>query len=136
MQHAIIRKRLYQTNLISVFDKVSDVLDKGNAVDLLYLQFIKIWYGTSWEINSEMSEDEDPYKNCEVTKELVKERKGSSAGRRWLGKFLRFGHGSHAFSDDDRLKLRSELTLRGSIISVQKHCNITQGIVRIGLTVM
>lgn len=52
VQHAIIRKRLYQTNLISVFDKVSDVLDKGNAVDLFYLHFIKIWDGTSWEIIS------------------------------------------------------------------------------------
>lgn len=51
--------RLYQTNLISVFDKVSDVLDKGNAVDLLYLHFIKTWYGTSWEIISQMSKDED-----------------------------------------------------------------------------
>lgn len=59
MQHAIIRMRLYQTNLISVFDKVSDVLDKGNAVDLLYLHFIKTWYGTSWEIISQMSKDED-----------------------------------------------------------------------------
>lgn len=57
-------------------------------------------------------------------------------GRRWLGKFLRFGHGSLAFKDGDTPKLRSESTLRGSIINVQKHLNITQGIVRIGLTVM
>lgn len=37
VQYAIIKKRLCQTNSISVFDKVTDVLDKGKVVDLLYL---------------------------------------------------------------------------------------------------
>ncbi|CAM4576291.1 unnamed protein product [Caretta caretta] len=30
-----------QTNLISFFEKVTDFLDKGNAVDLIYLDFSK-----------------------------------------------------------------------------------------------
>lgn len=52
MQYAIIKKRLWQTTSIPVFDKVTDVLDKGKVVDLLYLYFIKIWYGATWEITS------------------------------------------------------------------------------------
>ncbi|CAM4559628.1 unnamed protein product [Caretta caretta] len=32
-----------QTNLISFFEKVTDFLDKGNAVDLIYLDFSKVF---------------------------------------------------------------------------------------------
>ncbi|CAM5168924.1 unnamed protein product [Eretmochelys imbricata] len=41
IQHGFIKGRLCQTNLISFFEKVTDFLDKGNAVDLIYLDFSK-----------------------------------------------------------------------------------------------
>ncbi|CAM4564916.1 unnamed protein product [Lepidochelys kempii] len=41
IQHGFTKDRLCQTNLISFFEKVTDFLDKGNAVDLIYLDFSK-----------------------------------------------------------------------------------------------
>ncbi|CAM5087852.1 unnamed protein product [Natator depressus] len=41
IQHGFTKGRSCQTNLISFFDKVIDFLDKGNAVDLIYLDFSK-----------------------------------------------------------------------------------------------
>ncbi|CAM5165724.1 unnamed protein product [Natator depressus] len=41
IQHGFTKGRLCQTNLISFFEKVTDFLDKGNAVDLIYLDFSK-----------------------------------------------------------------------------------------------
>ncbi|CAM4416902.1 unnamed protein product [Lepidochelys kempii] len=41
IQHGFTKCRSCQTNLISFFEKVTDFLDKGNAVDLIYLDFRK-----------------------------------------------------------------------------------------------
>uniref|UniRef100_K7F1X3 Reverse transcriptase domain-containing protein n=1 Tax=Pelodiscus sinensis TaxID=13735 RepID=K7F1X3_PELSI len=41
LQHGFTKGRSCQTNLISFFEKVTDFLDKGNAVDLIYLDFSK-----------------------------------------------------------------------------------------------
>ncbi|CAM4614994.1 unnamed protein product [Caretta caretta] len=41
IQHGFTKGRSCQTNLISSFEKVTDFLDKGNAVDLIYLDFSK-----------------------------------------------------------------------------------------------
>ncbi|CAM4321167.1 unnamed protein product [Caretta caretta] len=41
IQHGFTKGRSCQTNLISFFEKVTDSLDKGNAVDLIYLDFSK-----------------------------------------------------------------------------------------------
>ncbi|CAM4600964.1 unnamed protein product [Caretta caretta] len=41
IQHGFTKGRSCQTNLISSFEKVTDFLDKGNAVDLIYLNFSK-----------------------------------------------------------------------------------------------
>uniref|UniRef100_A0A452IU09 Reverse transcriptase domain-containing protein n=1 Tax=Gopherus agassizii TaxID=38772 RepID=A0A452IU09_9SAUR len=41
LQHGFTKSRSCQTNLISFFEKVTDYLDKGNAVDLIYLDFSK-----------------------------------------------------------------------------------------------
>uniref|UniRef100_A0A8C3FZL9 Reverse transcriptase domain-containing protein n=1 Tax=Chrysemys picta bellii TaxID=8478 RepID=A0A8C3FZL9_CHRPI len=41
LQHGFTKGRSCQTNLISFFEKVTDYLDKGNAVDLIYLDFSK-----------------------------------------------------------------------------------------------
>ncbi|CAM4667170.1 unnamed protein product [Lepidochelys kempii] len=41
IQHGFTKGRSCQTNLISFFEKVTDFLDKGNAVDLTYLDFRK-----------------------------------------------------------------------------------------------
>ncbi|CAM5151441.1 unnamed protein product [Natator depressus] len=41
MQHGFTKGRSCQTNLISFFEKLTDFLDKGNAVDLIYLDFSK-----------------------------------------------------------------------------------------------
>uniref|UniRef100_A0A452HPE5 Reverse transcriptase domain-containing protein n=1 Tax=Gopherus agassizii TaxID=38772 RepID=A0A452HPE5_9SAUR len=41
LQHGFIKGRSCQTNLISFFERVTDYLDKGNAVDLIYLDFSK-----------------------------------------------------------------------------------------------
>ncbi|CAM4605209.1 unnamed protein product [Lepidochelys olivacea] len=41
IQHGFTKGRSCQTNLIPFFEKVTDVLDKGNAVDLIYLDFSK-----------------------------------------------------------------------------------------------
>ncbi|CAM5139726.1 unnamed protein product [Natator depressus] len=41
IQHGFTKGRSCQTNLISFFEKVTDFLDKGNAVDLIYLDFSK-----------------------------------------------------------------------------------------------
>ncbi|CAM4595088.1 unnamed protein product [Lepidochelys kempii] len=41
IQHCFTKGRSCQTNLISFFEKVTDFLDKGNAVDLIYLDFSK-----------------------------------------------------------------------------------------------
>uniref|UniRef100_A0A8C3HCP4 BRCA1 associated RING domain 1 n=1 Tax=Chrysemys picta bellii TaxID=8478 RepID=A0A8C3HCP4_CHRPI len=38
LQHGFMKGRSCQMNLISFFEKVTDLLDKGNAVDLIYLQ--------------------------------------------------------------------------------------------------
>ncbi|CAM4571088.1 unnamed protein product [Caretta caretta] len=41
IQHGFTKGRLCQTNLVSFFEKVTDVLDKGNTVDQIYLDFSK-----------------------------------------------------------------------------------------------
>ncbi|CAM4590454.1 unnamed protein product [Lepidochelys kempii] len=41
IQHGLTKGRSCQTNLISFFENVTDFLDKGNAVDLIYLDFSK-----------------------------------------------------------------------------------------------
>ncbi|CAM4552508.1 unnamed protein product [Caretta caretta] len=41
IQHGFTKGRSCQTNLISFFETVTDFLDKGNAVDLIYLDFNK-----------------------------------------------------------------------------------------------
>ncbi|CAM4651613.1 unnamed protein product, partial [Lepidochelys olivacea] len=41
IQHGFTKGRSCQTKLISFFEKVTDFLDKGNAVDLIYLDFSK-----------------------------------------------------------------------------------------------
>ncbi|CAM5127154.1 unnamed protein product, partial [Natator depressus] len=41
IQHGFTKGRSCQTNLISFFEKVTDFLDKGNTVDLIYLDFSK-----------------------------------------------------------------------------------------------
>uniref|UniRef100_A0A452GZ21 Reverse transcriptase domain-containing protein n=1 Tax=Gopherus agassizii TaxID=38772 RepID=A0A452GZ21_9SAUR len=41
LQHGFTKGRSCQTNLISFFEKVTDYLDKGNAVDIIYLDFSK-----------------------------------------------------------------------------------------------
>ncbi|CAM4404676.1 unnamed protein product [Lepidochelys olivacea] len=41
IQNSFTKGRSCQTNLISFFEKVTDFLDKGNAVDLIYLDFSK-----------------------------------------------------------------------------------------------
>ncbi|CAM5116524.1 unnamed protein product [Natator depressus] len=41
IQHGFTKGRSCQTKLISFFEKVTDFLDKGNSVDLIYLDFIK-----------------------------------------------------------------------------------------------
>uniref|UniRef100_A0A674KC54 Reverse transcriptase domain-containing protein n=1 Tax=Terrapene triunguis TaxID=2587831 RepID=A0A674KC54_9SAUR len=41
LQHGFTKGRSCQTNLISFFEKVTVFLDKGNAVDLIYLDFSK-----------------------------------------------------------------------------------------------
>ncbi|CAM4563975.1 unnamed protein product [Caretta caretta] len=41
IQHGFTKGRSCQTNLISFFERVTDFLDKGNAVDLIYLDFSK-----------------------------------------------------------------------------------------------
>ncbi|CAM5074360.1 unnamed protein product [Natator depressus] len=41
IQHGFTKSRSCQTSLISFFEKVTDFLDKGNAVDLIYLDFSK-----------------------------------------------------------------------------------------------
>uniref|UniRef100_A0A8C3HAP4 Reverse transcriptase domain-containing protein n=1 Tax=Chrysemys picta bellii TaxID=8478 RepID=A0A8C3HAP4_CHRPI len=43
LQHGFTKGRSCQTNLISFFEKVTDFLDKGNAVDLIYLNFSKVF---------------------------------------------------------------------------------------------
>ncbi|CAM4380368.1 unnamed protein product [Caretta caretta] len=43
IQHGFTKGRSCQTNLISFFEKVTDFLDKGNAVDLIYLDFSKVF---------------------------------------------------------------------------------------------
>ncbi|CAM4707266.1 unnamed protein product [Lepidochelys kempii] len=43
IQHGFTKGRSCQTNLISFFEKVTDFLDKGNAVDLIYLNFSKVF---------------------------------------------------------------------------------------------
>ncbi|CAM5112852.1 unnamed protein product [Eretmochelys imbricata] len=41
IQHGFTKGRSCQTNLISFFEKVTDFVDKGNTVDLIYLDFSK-----------------------------------------------------------------------------------------------
>ncbi|CAM5123271.1 unnamed protein product, partial [Eretmochelys imbricata] len=41
IQHGFTKGRLCQTNLISFFEKVTEFVDKRNAVDLIYLDFSK-----------------------------------------------------------------------------------------------
>ncbi|CAM5100391.1 unnamed protein product [Eretmochelys imbricata] len=41
IQHGFTKGRSCQTNLISFFEKVTDFLNKGNTVDLIYLDFSK-----------------------------------------------------------------------------------------------
>ncbi|CAM4378502.1 unnamed protein product [Caretta caretta] len=41
IQHGFTKGRSCQTNLFSFFEKVTDFLDKGNTVDLIYLDFSK-----------------------------------------------------------------------------------------------
>ncbi|CAM4715701.1 unnamed protein product [Lepidochelys kempii] len=41
IQHGFTKGRSCQTNLISFFEKVTDFLDKGNTVDLIYRNFSK-----------------------------------------------------------------------------------------------
>ncbi|CAM4702633.1 unnamed protein product [Caretta caretta] len=41
IQHGFTKGRSCQTNLISFFETVTDFLDKGNTVDLIYLDFSK-----------------------------------------------------------------------------------------------
>ncbi|CAM5121275.1 unnamed protein product [Eretmochelys imbricata] len=43
IQHGFRKGRSCQTNLISFFEKETDFLDKGNAVDLIYLDFSKVF---------------------------------------------------------------------------------------------
>ncbi|CAM5076373.1 unnamed protein product [Eretmochelys imbricata] len=43
IQHGFTKGRSCQTNLIPFFEKVTDFLDKGNAVDLIYLDFSKVF---------------------------------------------------------------------------------------------
>ena len=40
-QHGSVKDRLYQTNLIAFFDKVTKLGDQGNTVDIVYLDFSK-----------------------------------------------------------------------------------------------
>lgn len=39
MQHSLTKYRLYQINLVSLFDKITDFRDKGNMMDLIQLHF-------------------------------------------------------------------------------------------------
>lgn len=48
LQHGFIKGRSYHTNLISFFDKII-VPEKGNAVDLIYLDQNKA-YRSFWEV--------------------------------------------------------------------------------------
>ena len=48
-QHGFIKGRSYQTNLISFIDKII-VLEKSNAVDLIYLDQNEALYCSSWEV--------------------------------------------------------------------------------------
>ncbi|CAM4615326.1 unnamed protein product, partial [Caretta caretta] len=41
IQHGCIKDKSCQHNLISFFEKITDFVDKGNAVDLIYLDFSK-----------------------------------------------------------------------------------------------
>ncbi|CAM5153249.1 unnamed protein product [Eretmochelys imbricata] len=43
IQHGFTKDRLCQTNLIFFFEKVTDFLDKGNTVDLIYLDFSNVF---------------------------------------------------------------------------------------------
>lgn len=43
MQHGFPKGLSCQTNLIYVFDKINYFLDKGSAVDLIYLEFRKVF---------------------------------------------------------------------------------------------
>lgn len=49
LQHGFIKDRSYQTNLMSFFDKII-VLEKSNAVDLIYLDRNKALYCYLWEV--------------------------------------------------------------------------------------
>ena len=40
-QHRFLRDKSCQTNLISLFDRVTSLVDAGNAVDIVYHDFIK-----------------------------------------------------------------------------------------------
>ena len=40
-QHGFLKNKSCQTNLISFFEKVTTLLDQGNAVDIVYLDFSK-----------------------------------------------------------------------------------------------
>ena len=40
-QHGFLRNKSCQTNLISFFEKVTSLVDAGNAVDIVYLDFSK-----------------------------------------------------------------------------------------------
>ena len=40
-QHVFVKNKSCQTNLISFFDRVTSPMDKGNAVDIIFLDFSK-----------------------------------------------------------------------------------------------
>ena len=40
-QHKFVKNRSCQTNLIAFFDKVTKLVDQGNAVDTVHLDFSK-----------------------------------------------------------------------------------------------
>ncbi|CAM4551046.1 unnamed protein product [Caretta caretta] len=48
IKHGFIRGRSCQTNLISFSEKITDCLDKGNAVDLIYLDLSKAFDTVSY----------------------------------------------------------------------------------------
>ena len=40
-QHGFVNRRSCLTNLLEYFEKVSELIDQGNSVDILYLDFAK-----------------------------------------------------------------------------------------------
>ena len=40
-QHSFVNRRLCLTNLLEYFEKVTELIDQGNSMDILYLDFAK-----------------------------------------------------------------------------------------------